>query len=187
MLEDWSRYDDEDEDEEGEGAGNALNNLPNQKKTLEVSNEQPKTAPPFGGPEKSGMSNAQRWKLVVNQLGMPLSTMMSRACVDSITNSVVGITLPMVYRDMVKPEHIRDVERILSKDVALSCRLSIQYDENVDESETLAAQEARAALEFQQSEFEKVKQGTMIQTISRLFHVELDEIRFTFNPDRILK
>ncbi|MBO5752999.1 MAG: hypothetical protein J6S69_04795 [Proteobacteria bacterium] len=185
-LEDWSRYGgDDDEDEGGEEAGS--NNLQQIKKRLEVSDERHKNAPPFGGPEKSEVTNMQRWKRVVSQLGVPLSTMMSRASVTSITNSVVGITLPVIYRDMVKSEHIKDVERILSREVALGCRLSIQYDGNVDESETLAAQEARAALEFQQSEFDKVKRGPMIQMIHRLFHVELDEIRFTFNPDRILK
>ncbi len=179
----WNEYADVDPGEDADGEESTIN-APEIKKILEVSADRPKTSPPEGRAGNAELSSMQRWKQVVTKLGEPLSTIMARARIDCFSKCFVEVTLPNVYRDMVSEAHIREITRILAKDIYQGCRFAVHYDEISDETETLAAQEARVQLEAQQKAFERVHEHPIMKTIIEVFHVNSDDIRFTINPDR---
>ena len=179
---DWNEYADVDPDDESDDE--PANYSPRSKKILEVSVDRHKTSPPTVRAENTELNVMQRWKQIVTKLGEPLATIMSNARVDLISRNCAEITLPQAFRGLVTDAHVRDVDSILAKSICGSCQLSIRYDEIADETQTLAAQEAKARLEAQQKAFDRVLEHPMMKTIVELFHVNPDDIRFTINPDR---
>ena len=176
-------YDDaEDDDVDLDGEKSINPQIP--KKTLEVSTNRLKNAPSEGTSENSQTMIQQRWKQVVSNMGVPLSTILSRARVDCLTRNSAAITLPEAYRNMITSSHIQQIEHHLAHVMSPSCRLSIRYDEIDDETETLAAQEARLLLEKQEAAFEQTRRHPVMQAIMNSFHIEPESIRFTFNNDR---
>lgn len=183
MMNDWNEFADAgggDEDDEDESSINSSGS----KKTLEVSSDRPKTSAPDVRVEKSELSDMQRWRNVVENLREPLSTIMAGARVDCFSRNSVEVTLPVVYRTLITENHVRDVDRVLAREVYQGCRFAVRFDEIGDETQTLAARKAKEQFEAEQKAFERVREHAVMKTIIEVFHVNPDEIRFTINPDR---
>ncbi|MBQ9243390.1 MAG: DNA polymerase III subunit gamma/tau [Proteobacteria bacterium] len=173
----------DDEEDEDEETGNA----PAGKKMLAVSREQPKSAPPAAGSARAEVDPNQRWKRVVMRLREPISTIMSRARLNSFSPSSVDVTLSQSYRDMLTAKHIQDVERILDAEVGHGCRLHVMYSDIGDDSDTLDAERVREAMRKQEDAFARVLAQPVMRKVMEVFHVDPDGIRLTFNPDRTSK
>ena len=124
------------------------------------------------------------WRQIVQTLGAPLSTIMSKAHVNALTAKEVSVSLPRVYRDIITHEHIDDVARSVAKLVAPSCRFSIDYAQKDDDNETLAALQAQRDFEAQQQAFNRIKNSPLFKDVCRRFDVKAESIHFTFNQDR---
>ena len=124
------------------------------------------------------------WRQIVQTLGAPLSTIMSKAHVNALTAKEVSVSLPRAYRDIITHEHIDDVARSVAKLVAPSCRFSIDYAQKDDDNETLAALQAQRDFEAQQQAFNRIKNSPLFKDVCRRFDVKAESIHFTFNQDR---
>ena len=124
------------------------------------------------------------WRQIVQTLGAPLSTIMSKAHVNALTAKEVSVSLPRVYRDIITHEHIDDVARSVAKLVAPTCRFSIDYAQKDDDNETLAALQAQRDFEAQQQAFNRIKNSPLFKDVCRRFDVKAESIHFTFNQDR---
>ena len=124
------------------------------------------------------------WRQIVQTLGAPLSTIMSKAHVNALTAKEVSVSLPRAYRDIITHEHIDDVARSVAKLVAPTCRFSIDYAQKDDDNETLAALQAQRDFEAQQQAFNRIKNSPLFKDVCRRFDVKAESIHFTFNQDR---
>lgn len=124
------------------------------------------------------------WRQIVQTLGAPLSTIMSKAHVNALTAKEVSVSLPRAYRDIITHEHIDDVARSVARLVAPSCRFSIDYAQKDDDNETLAALQAQRDFEAQQQAFNRIKNSPLFKDVCRRFDVKAESIHFTFNQDR---
>ena len=124
------------------------------------------------------------WRQIVQTLGAPLSTIMSKAHVNALTAKEVSVSLPRAYRDIITHEHIDEVARSVAKLVAPSCRFSIDYAQKDDDNETLAALQAQRDFEAQQQAFNRIKNSPLFKDVCRRFDVKAESIHFTFNQDR---
>ena len=124
------------------------------------------------------------WRQIVQTLGAPLSTIMSKAHVNALTAKEVSVSLPRAYRDIITHEHIDDVARSVAKLVAPSCLFSIDYAQKDDDNETLAALQAQRDFEAQQQAFNRIKNSPLFKDVCRRFDVKAESIHFTFNQDR---
>ena len=124
------------------------------------------------------------WLQIVQTLGAPLSTIMSKAHVNALTAKEVSVSLPRAYRDIITHEHIDDVARSVAKLVAPTCRFSIDYAQKDDDNETLAALQSQRDFEAQQQAFNRIKNSPLFKDVCRRFDVKAESIHFTFNQDR---
>ena len=124
------------------------------------------------------------WRQIVQTLGAPLSTIMSKAHVNALTAKEVSVSLPRAYRDIITHEHIDDVARSVAKLVAPSCLFSIDYAQKDDDNDTLAALPAQRDFEAQQQAFNRIKNSPLFKDVCRRFDVKAESIHFTFNQDR---
>ena len=155
------------------------------KKTLEVSVNRPKTSPPSGGVVLSQLSDQQLWRQLIGKIDGPLARIMARARIDCYSKNSVEITLPTVFQNLVSKAHIDEIDRLLAKEVHPSCHFVVHYDAIGDETETVAAQEAREQLEAEQQAFARTRNHPLMQAIVNTFHIDPDSVRFTIHPDRI--
>ena len=154
------------------------------KKSLAVSANRPKYAPPGLAAVKPEIDAQHKWKQIVSMLKLPVSNIMARARVDCITENDAEITLPNAYANIITDAHVKEIQRLFTRVVGPNCYLTLRYDEIGDETETLAAQKAREIIEAQNARIEKTKQHPMMKAILEKFHIEPDAVRFTINQDR---
>ncbi len=136
------------------------------KKSLAVSANRPKYAPPGLAAVKPEIDAQHKWKQIVSMLKLPVSNIMARARVDCITENDAEITLPNAYANIITDAHVKEIQRLFTRVVGPNCYLTLRYDEIGDETETLAAQKAREIIEAQNA------------------RIEPDAVRFTINQDR---
>ena len=181
---DWD-YEDEEEDENDSSDDESPINVSFNKKILAVSGDRPKTAQPAKASDAPG-DKLYRWKQMIDLIGRPLSMILSRARVDCFTRESVEITLPSAYAGILTSSHIREIEHCICTNVYAKCRFSVHFGDFGTEAETVAAQKAREQLDAQQKEFDRVRNHPIMKTITDIFHIEPEAIRFTINPDRTL-
>ncbi|MBO4349902.1 MAG: DNA polymerase III subunit gamma/tau [Proteobacteria bacterium] len=155
------------------------------KKTLEVSANRPKTAPLSGVADTAHPSEQQLWKQLIRKIEGPLSKILARARIDCYSKNSVEITLPLAFHGLITADHIALVDRLLAKEVHSGCRFVVHYDEIGDDTETVAAQEAREQLQSEQKAFARVREHPLMQAIVETFHIDPSSVRFTIHPDRI--
>ena len=155
------------------------------KKTLEVSANRPKTAPPSGVAETAHLSEQQLWKQLIRKIEGPLSKILARARLDCYSKNSVEVTLPLAFHGLITSDHIALVDRILAKEVHSACRFVVHYDEFGDDTETVAAQEAREQLQSEQQAYARVREHPLMHAIVETFHIDPSSVRFTIHPDRI--
>lgn len=155
------------------------------KKTLEVSANRPKTAPPSGVAETAHLSEQQLWKQLIRKIEGPLSKILARARLDCYSKNSVEVTLPLAFHGLITSDHIALVDRILAKEVHSACRFVVRYDEFGDDTETVAAQEAREQLQSEQQAYARVREHPLMHAIVETFHIDPSSVRFTIHPDRI--
>lgn len=165
----------EEEDEENESVAQIG------KKELAVSCERLKNAPLDSGEKKESSDPLLRWNEIVSRLDAPLSGLMARAKVEALTSTAAEILLPTVYRSLMTQRHVQTVERCLSQVWHQPMRLVIRYDDVDESADTLAAQKARNELETFNRAVEETQANPVFQKMCRLFGVDNDAIRFTFN------
>ncbi len=124
------------------------------------------------------------WQQIVQKLAAPLSTIMSKAHVRQLTRECVAVSLPRTYKDIINAGHAAEISRVLSKLLAPGCRFSADFDQAADDTETLAAVQAKRDFEAQEKSLEHLKNSPLFKDVCHRFGIRSDSIRFTFNQDR---
>lgn len=171
------------EDEEDADSGDEINRDESQK-TLELSVNRLKSHAPEVGFSDAQADIQHRWRLLVEHFDTPLCAMMSRARVDAFTSSQLDVVLPLSFKGLISQSHICEMESLLRKMTGRTCRVSVAYETLSDATETLAAQQARELLTAQAQAVEAVRETPIFKEICRIFSVDVDAVRFTFNNSR---
>lgn len=178
----WNTLSADDEDDSESDPSDAIDEK--NKKTLEVSYNRPKTSNLDSVSSDSPDGRLHAWKQIVEDLPIPLSTIMAKALVRSFSAADVDVNLPSVYKDIVTPNHISEIERRLRRKNSPECRFSIAFDLKDEEADTLAAREAKRDFQIQEQAIDRLKSNSIFKGVCERFAIRQDSIRFTFNPNR---